>query len=218
MARISLANAINEVTSRDPVVATLVAKVGPIRYLPRFPDGPFGTLVRSIISQQISGAAAQAIIGRTAAALGGSFSPQGFTAVSDEVLRTAGLSSNKVASVRDLSAKALDGTLDLSLSTQHSDEEIIARLTKVRGIGRWSAEMYLMHCLRRLDVWPVGDLDVRAGFALAWQLDPRPTVKQLQPLGDPFRPYRSVVARYCQEAVFLSRSGKGPGSPLSEPA
>ena len=79
------------------------------------------------------------------------------------------------------------------------------------------AEMYLMHCLRRLDVWPVGDLDVRAGFALAWQLDPRPTVKQLQPLGDPFRPYRSVVARYCQEAVFLSRSGKGPGSPLSEP-
>jgi 3-methyladenine DNA glycosylase/8-oxoguanine DNA glycosylase len=205
--RIPLTTAINEVAVRDPVLAHLVAKVGPIRYLPRFPDGAFGFVVRAITSQQISGAAAQAIIGRVATAAGGSFSPEAFGAVSDEALRTAGLSRNKIASLRDLSAKVVDGTVDLNISTSNSDEEMITRLSTVRGIGRWSAEMYLMHCLRRLDVWPVADLDVREGFGLGWRTDPAPTAKQLKPLGDPFRPYRSIVARYCQEAVFLYRGG-----------
>jgi len=204
--RVSLTSAIHEVAARDPVLAALVAQVGPIRYLPLFPDGPFGMLVRSIISQQISAAAAKAIMARTAAAIGGSFTPEGFLAASDDVLRAAGLSRNKVASVRDLSAKVLDGTVDVNPSTRLSDEEVVRRLTTVRGIGRWSAEMYLMHCLRRLDVWPVGDLDVRAGYALIWQIVPRPTAKELEPLGDRFRPYRSVVARYCQEAVFLNQA------------
>jgi DNA-3-methyladenine glycosylase II len=206
VARISLADAIDEVAARDRAFADLVAKVGPIRYLPRFPDGPFGMLVRSIISQQISAAAAQAIIARTAATIGGSFTPEGIAAASDDELRTAGLSRNKVASLRDLSAKVLDGTVDVSPSTRLSDAEVVHRLTQVRGIGRWSAEMYLMHCLRRLDVWPVGDLDVREGYALAWEVDPAPTARELDPLGEPFRPYRSVVARYCQEAVFLDRA------------
>lgn len=210
MARIALTTAINEAAARDPVVAHLVAKVGPIRYLPRFPDGAFGFVVRAIVSQEISGAAAQAIIARVAAVVGGSFSPEAFGAVSDETLLAAGLSRNKVASLRDLSAKVLDGTVDLNMSTRTDDEEIIARLSTVRGIGRWSAEMYLMHCLRRLDVWPVADLDVREGFGLAWRIDPAPTATQLKPLGDRFRPYRSIVARYCQEAVFLHRSGTDP--------
>jgi 3-methyladenine DNA glycosylase/8-oxoguanine DNA glycosylase len=210
VARIALTTAINEVTLRDPVLAHLVAKVGPIDYLPRVPDGAFGFIVRAIASQEISGAAAQAIIGRVAAAVGGSFSPEVFGAVSDETLRTAGLSRNKIASLRDLSAKVLDGSVDLNMSSRRSDEEIIARLSTVRGIGRWSAEMYLMHCLRRLDVWPVADLDVREGFGLAWRIDPVPTAKQLKPLGDPFRPYRSIVARYCQEALFLYRGGTDP--------
>ncbi|WP_203701132.1 DNA-3-methyladenine glycosylase family protein [Asanoa iriomotensis] len=206
MARISLDNATSAVAARDRALATLVAKVGPIRYLPRFPDGPFGMLIRSIISQQISAAAARAIIGRTAAAMGGLFTPDGFVATSDDALRAAGLSRNKVLSVRDLSAKVLDGTVDVNPSTRLSDAEVVERLTKVRGIGRWSAEMYLMHCLRRLDVWPVGDLDVREGYALTWEVEPMPTASELEPLGEPFRPYRSVVARYCQEAVFLSRA------------
>ncbi len=212
MAQIALTTAINEAADRDPVLAHLVAKVGPIRYLPRFPDGAFGFVVRAIVSQEISGAAAQAIIGRVAAAVGGAFSPEAFGTVSDETLRTAGLSRNKIASLRDLSAKVLDGTVDLNVPTRRSDEEIIARLSTVRGVGRWSAEMYLMHCLRRLDVWPVADLDVREGFGLAWRIDPPPTANQLKPLGDPFRPYRSIVARYCQEAVFLYRAGTDPRS------
>ena len=210
MARIALTTAINEAAARDPVVAHLVAKVGPIQYLPRVPDGAFGFVVRAIVSQEISGAAAQAIIARVAAVVGGSFSPEAFAAASDETLLAAGLSRNKVASLRDLSAKALNGTVDLNMSTRTDDEEIITSLSTVRGIGRWSAEMYLMHCLRRLDVWPVADLDVREGFGLAWRIDPAPTAKELKPLGDAFRPYRSIVARYCQEAVFLYRSGRDP--------
>ena len=203
MARIALAAAIDEVATRDRALAALVTTVGPIRYLPRFPDGPFGMLVRSIISQQISAAAAQAIIARTATAVGGLFTPEGLAGLSDEAMREAGLSRNKMVSLRDLSAKVLDGTVDVNPSTRLTDEEVVERLTTVRGIGRWSAEMYLMHCLRRLDVWPAGDLDVREGYARTWQVRPRPTEKEILPLGDPFRPYRSVVARYCQEAVFL---------------
>ena len=119
----------------------------------------------------------------------------------------AGLSANKLASLRDLSAKVLDGTVVLTRTSRRSDEELIARLVTVRGIGRWTAEMYLMFQLRRLDVWPVDDLGVRQGYALAWQLDPAPTAKQLEPLGDRFRPYRSIVARYCWAAVPLLRPG-----------
>jgi 3-methyladenine DNA glycosylase/8-oxoguanine DNA glycosylase len=89
----------------------------------------------------------------------------------DSALRTAGLSANKLASLRDLSAKVLDGTLVLTRTSRRSDEQLIAQLTSVRGIGRWTAEMYLIFQLRRLDVWPVDDLGVRQGYALAWKLD-----------------------------------------------
>ena len=85
------------------------------------------------------------------------------------------------------------------------DDEIVARLVTVRGIGPWTAEMYLMFELRRLDVWPVGDLGVRQGYGLAWGIDPPPIPGRLRPLGDRFRPYRSVVARYCWAALALGR-------------
>jgi 3-methyladenine DNA glycosylase/8-oxoguanine DNA glycosylase len=187
------------------VLAGLVARVGPIRHRPRDPDGPFAALVRAIVFQQLAGRAAQAIYGRVRATVG-ELTPEAFNAVSDADLRAAGLSRNKLASLRDLSAKVLDGTVVLTRTSRRSDEELIARLTAVRGIGRWTAEMYLMFQLRRLDVWPVDDLGVRQGYALAWQLDP-PTPKQLEPLGDRFRPYRSIVARYCWAAVPLLRPG-----------
>ena len=210
MTRTSLAAAIQEIAARDPVLAHLVALVGPIRHRPRSPDGHFGALVRSIVFQQLAGRAAQAIFGRVLAAVGGELSPEALAAVPDEVLRAVGLSANKLASLRDLSAKVLDGTVDLTTSSRRSDDEIIAGLVIVRGIGRWTAEMYLMFELRRLDVWPVDDLGVRQGYGLAWGLDPPPLAKELAPLGDPFRPYRSVVARYCWEAVALFRGGTDP--------
>jgi DNA-3-methyladenine glycosylase II len=206
-ARSSLRAAIDEVASRDPVLAELVTRVGPVRHRPRDPEGPFAALVRAIVFQQLAGRAAQAIYGRVRATVGDTLSPATLNAVSDAELRAAGLSANKLASLRDLSAKVIDGTVVLTRTSRRSDEDLISRLTTVRGIGRWTAEMYLMFQLRRLDVWPVDDFGVRQGYALAWNLDPPPTSKQLEPLGERFRPYRSIVARYCWAAVPLLRPG-----------
>jgi len=205
--RTALPAAIEQVAARDPVLAHLVSLVGPITHRPRDPDGPFGALVRAIVYQQLAGRAAQAIFGRVRSTVGETLTPEAVTAVPDDALRAAGLSANKLASLRDLSAKILDGTVDLKRSSRLSDDELIAALVTVRGIGRWTAEMYLMFQLRRLDVWPVDDLGVRQGYGLAWKLDPPPSAKQLAPLGDRFRPYRSVVARYCWAAVPLFRRG-----------
>ena len=205
--RASLRAAIDEVASRDPVLARLVARVGPIRHRPRDPDGPFAALVRSIVFQQLAGRAAQAIYGRLRATVGETFTPEALNAASDAALRAAGLSGNKVASLRDLSAKVLDGTVVLSRTSRRSDEELIAGLVAVRGIGPWTAKIYLMFQLRRLDIWPVEGFGVRQGYGLAWKIDPQPTAKQLEPLGERFRPYRSVIARYCWAAVPLLRTG-----------
>jgi DNA-3-methyladenine glycosylase II len=206
-ARGSLRAAIDDVASRDPVLAALVERVGPIRHRPRDPDGPFAALVRAIVFQQLAGRAAQAIYGRVRGAVGDPLTPEALNAVPDAALREAGLSGNKLASLRDLSAKVLDGTVILTATSKRSDEELINRLSAVRGIGPWTAKIYLMFQLRRLDVWPVEDFGVRQGYALAWKLDPQPTAKELEPLGERFRPYRSVVARYCWAAVPLLRPG-----------
>lgn len=210
MPRISLARAIDEVAGRDPVVANLVELAGPIRHRPGDPNGHFGALVRAVVFQQLAGAAANAIHSRVLATIDGELSAESLIAVPDDVLRGAGLSAGKLASLRDLSDKVLDGTVVFEGSGRLSDDEIVARLVTVRGVGRWTAEMYLMFELRRLDVWPVGDLGVRQGYGLAWGQAVAPTDKELEPLGDRFRPYRSIVARYCWEAVHLYRGGTDP--------
>jgi DNA-3-methyladenine glycosylase II len=209
VSRTSLAAAVRDVTARDPVLANLATLAPPLRHRPRDPDGHFGALVRAITFQQLAGSAARAIHGRVRALVDGPRTPQTLEAVPDAALRGAGLSAAKLASLRDLSAKVLGGTVILDRA-RVPDEDVIACLTTVRGIGRWTAEMYLMFELRRLDVWPVDDLGVRQGYATAWGLDPPPTAKALLPLGDRFRPYRSVVARYCWEAVALLRGGTDP--------
>jgi DNA-3-methyladenine glycosylase II len=191
---------------RDPVIARLLEQAGPPR-LSRRQESHFATLFRAIVYQQLAGAAAAAIHGRLIAALGGEVQPEALIALTDETLRAVGLSRAKVASLRDLAAKVLDGTVVLSprgLSSE-SDEEIITRLSAVRGIGRWTAEMFLLFQLRRPDVWPVGDLGVRRGYGLAWNI-PTPTARELQPLGDPYRPYRCVAAWYCWRAAELYAS------------
>jgi DNA-3-methyladenine glycosylase II len=181
----------------------LIAGAGPIRRRPPA-ETHFAALVRAIVYQQLAGPAASAIHGRLIAALGGDVSPDQLLTLPDEALRSAGLSASKTASLRDLAAKVLDGTvvLDPAGLRAESDAEVITRLSTVRGIGRWTAEMFLMFQLRRLDVWPTGDLGVRKGFGLAWNV-PTPTAKELEPLGDPYRPYRSVVAWYCWRATEL---------------
>ena len=198
---------------RDPVMRRLVAEAGPARVRPPA-DTHFEALVRAITYQQLAGRAAAAIHGRLIAALDGRVEPVQMLTLSDDTLRSAGLSGAKAASLRDLAAKVVDGTvvLDPAGLRKESDDEVVARLTTVRGIGKWSAEMFLMFQLRRLDVWPTGDLGVRKGFGLAWGI-PTPTAKQLDPLGDPFRPYRSVVAWYCWRAAEIY--GKAAESALT---
>jgi DNA-3-methyladenine glycosylase II len=122
--------------------------------------------------------------------------------VTTEQLRAVGMSGNKTRSLQDLSAKVLDGTvvIDPRRLSRLGDEEIVARLSTVRGIGKWSAEVFLMFQLRRLDIWPTGDLAIRKGYALAWNL-PVPTPKALDALGEPYHPYRSIVAWYCWRAA-----------------
>jgi DNA-3-methyladenine glycosylase II len=201
--KVSHAAAARILAARDPVIARLLAQTGPPR-LSSPGESHFAALVRAIVYQQLAGAAAAAIHGRLIAALGGDVQPAALIALSDEALRAVGLSRNKAASVRDLAAKVLDGTVVLSprgLSAE-TDEQVVARLSTVRGIGPWTAEMFLFFQLRRLDVWPVGDLGVRRGYGRAWQV-PTPTARELQPLGDPYRPYRSVAAWYCWRAAEL---------------
>jgi DNA-3-methyladenine glycosylase II len=207
--RLSHADAAGVLASRDPVLAGLVEAAGPIR-IGRRTGSHFAGLVEAIVYQQLAGPAARAIHRRLLAALDEDVQPEALLALSDETLRAAGLSANKARSLRDLAAKVLDGTVVLSprgLSRQ-PDEEVIARLSTVRGIGPWTAQMFLIFRLRRLDVWPTGDFGVRQGYGLAWNV-PAPTARELEPLGDPYRPYRTVVAWYCWRAVELHGGANG---------
>jgi DNA-3-methyladenine glycosylase II len=205
--------AARELAERDPVLARLVSEAGPAS-LPVPTETHFATLVRAITYQQLAGNAARAIHGRLTAALDSEVLPERLLALPDEALRGAGLSRAKIASLRDLSAKVLDGTVVLEPRklARQSDAEIVARLTSVRGIGQWTAEIFLMFQLRRLDVWPTGDLGVRRGYGLAWNI-PTPTAKELDLLGEVYRPYRTIVAWYCWRAVelFGARSGTADG-------
>jgi DNA-3-methyladenine glycosylase II len=160
----------------------------------------FAELVRAICYQQLAGAAARTIHGRLETALG-TTTPEAVLATPVADLRAAGLSGNKTASIRDLAEKVLAGDVELDRVARLSDEEIIRELTLVRGIGRWTAEMFLMFQLGRLDVWPVDDLGVRKGYGILFGLSPAPTARELQPLGDELRPYRSVAAWYCWRAA-----------------
>jgi DNA-3-methyladenine glycosylase II len=201
--RISPSAAAKDLAQRDPVMARLVADGGPIR-LRKPTESHFAALVRAIVYQQLAGPAASAIHGRLVAVMGGKVEPDVLIGLPLETLRGAGLSLNKTASLRDLASKVLDGTVHLESRrlARESDGEVVTRLTEVRGIGEWTAHMFLLFQLRRLDVWPTGDLGVRRGFGLAWGIA-MPTAKELGPLGDPFRPYRSVVAWYCWRAAEL---------------
>jgi DNA-3-methyladenine glycosylase II len=200
-----MAAAAAELASRDAVMAALVADAGPPRLRPS-QETHFAALVRAVTFQQLAGAAAFTIHQRLVAALGGNVVPEQVLAAPPEVLRAAGLSAAKAASITDLAEKVLDGTvpLDGRRLARLSDDEIVARLSTVRGIGRWTAEMFLLFQLRRLDVWPSGDLGVRRGYGLAYGI-PTPEPKELEVLGDPFRPYRSVAAWYCWRAVDRAR-------------
>ena len=195
----------SELAASDDVLARLIEANGPCALgWPRADESldHFGALCRSILFQQLAGKAAATIHGRFVALFDDRLpTPPGVLALPEGVLRSAGLSGAKAASIQDLAAKVGDGDIDLDHTATLDDEALIEQLSSVRGIGRWTAEMFLMFQLGRLDVWPVGDLAVRKGFAVAWGLPAMPAPKELGVLGNPYRPYRSIVAWYCWRAV-----------------
>ena len=185
---------------KDPVFGPWVKQIGTIR-LPVSQVTPFYYLVRAICYQQLAGKAARTIHGRVVEALKGDVSPQKTLRVRESTLRGAGLSGAKYAAIRDLATKIRSGEVDVHDLDEQPDDEIIRRLVTVRGIGVWTAQMYLMFRLHRPDVWPVGDLGVRAGYAKVHGLDEYPTAKQLEPLGDIYAPWRSAAAWYCYRVL-----------------
>ncbi len=207
MDKINFSAAAAEVARRDKVMAKLMKRTGPFR-LPKRTSDHFSALAESILYQQLAGAAASAIHGRFVALFNGNLSPQTVLALPPRKLRTAGLSRAKVASIRDLAAKVADGTVPLRRIGRLPDEEIITQLSVVRGIGRWTAEMFLIFQLRRLDVWPVQDYGIRKGYTVAYGLRTLLTPKQLEAKGERFRPYRTVAAWYCWQAVHEQRRSR----------
>jgi DNA-3-methyladenine glycosylase II len=190
--------AVETLSGRDPVIGGLAARYGPPPARTRSrPGARFQVLVRAIVHQQLAGRAAQAIHGRLVEVLEGEVTPDQVLSTPTVVLRSAGLSSAKAAAITDLAEKVARGDVALDRMARLSDEDVVAHLVQVRGIGVWTAEMFLISNLGRLDVWPVGDLGVRAGYASAWQLEGVPNPKSLMEMGELYRPYRTVVAWYC---------------------
>lgn len=189
-------------TALDPVMAALAERHGPPRLTTRRTGSTrFEQLAEAICYQQLTGKAAATIWGRVRAAAPGAFTPDNVLAAGYDALRAAGLSHAKATSLLDLAAKAADGTVRLDRIGRKADEEIVEHLTVVRGIGRWTAEMFLIFTLGRVDVWPVGDYGVRLGWARAYGLDDLPSPKDLAVAGERFRPYRTYAAWYCWRAT-----------------
>lgn len=187
----------------DPTLGELIDRVGPYQLVIHEMADPFQMLLRSIVNQQLSGRAASTILGRVIVAVGEDPpSPESVLRTPDRQLRDAGLSWAKVASVKDLAAKVLDGTVPtLDVLHELDNEEIVERLTVVRGIGRWSVEMLLIFRLGRADIFPVTDLGVRKGYMLAFGLDEPPAPKELEKRCEHWRPYRSVASWYLWRAL-----------------
>jgi DNA-3-methyladenine glycosylase II len=185
-------------------MAELIARSRRYNITPAVSIRPFDALAESIAYQQLSGKAAATIFGRVRALYPRRkwLDPEQLLATPDETLRAAGLSRAKTASLKDLAAKTLDGTVPAGRALiRMTDDEIITRLTAVRGIGRWTVEMLLLFDLGRPDVWPVDDYGVRKGFAKTFRRRKLPTPKQLMKFGEKWRPYRSVAAWYFWRAL-----------------
>src|SRR5439155_20482126 len=167
---------------RGPVLRKLIRAAGPCDLGGRRTRDHFGALVRSIVFQQLAGKAAMAIHGRLVALFDGErITPEAVLAAGHARLRTAGLSEAKANAILDLASKVADGTVPLRGISRYDDDEIVERLSSVRGIGRWTAEMFLIFQLARPDVWPVDDYGVRKGYALAYDIADLPKPKELAP-------------------------------------
>ena len=188
---------------RDPFLRGVIRRAGPCGLRPH--RGYYEILVRAIISQQLSGKAAETIINRFRAVYGpnGFPKPEQILATPDATLRATGMSNGKVSFVKDLAAKLDDGSLKLNRLSRMGDEEIILMLTDVKGIGVWTAHMFLMFSLFRMDVLPVGDLGIRNAFHRHYGFSSAPTPVQMEAIAEEnrWRPYRSIASWYLWRAL-----------------
>lgn len=184
--------------SRHPVPAAMLAKFGP----PRLGAKPatadrFKTLASAIARQQLAGKAAAVIWARVLQAVGPEFSPIAVLETGPQQLRSCGLSTAKAAALIDLALTTAEGGIRFYGIGRLDDQTIINQLTAVKGIGPWTAQMFLIFDLRRIDVWPTADYGVRAGFAKSFELVAMPSPGELDELGEPFAPFRSILAWWC---------------------
>lgn len=206
--------AVAHLSACDPDWAILIDLIGPCQLAPGNTREPFHALLHAVAHQQLNGRAAQAIFTRFLALYPGETfpPPQKILATSDDILRGCGFSLAKVATIRGIAAKALEGVVPSRRAAEGmSDGELISRLTSLRGIGRWTVEMLLMHTLGRPDVLPVDDFGVREGWRLIKGLPKQPTPQQLAAIGAPWAPYRSTAAWYLWRAVDQYKLSTGGG-------
>lgn len=188
----------------------LIKAHGPCSITPQ-KRSPYEALMKAVAHQQLHGNAAAAILKRFVALTPGPGFPKPaeVAALSDAVVRSVGFSAAKCAALKDIAAKTLDGTVPSARAARSmSDEELIAHLVQVRGVGQWTVEMFLIFTLGRLNVWPVDDYGVRAGYAVAYGLGEMPKPKALRERGEAFQPYRSIAAWYCWRAADAAKEKK----------
>ncbi len=191
----------------DPTLARLIDSLDPIdlaSWRARWSLDHFGALARSIVGQQIAGQAAAAIFGRLQTFIGDRDAAAAMAGASDAELRQIGLSGNKATSLRDLAARTLDGSLELDRLEDLSDEEARAQLTAVRGIGSWTADMFLLGQLGRPDILPAGDLGIRQAIQRAYGLEKMPSEGEVRRLSEAWRPNRSLATAYLYSSLRMA--------------
>jgi len=191
--------AIEHLRRSDPVLAGIIERVG--AYAIQFREPSFETLVRSIVYQQLSGRVASVIFGRLLAATGGRLTPESVLKLRPSRMRSLGLSTQKTVYIRDLARHTRDGVVRFEDLAHAADAEVIEHLTRVKGIGVWTAQMFLMFALKRLDVLPTGDLGIRNAMRKAYGLDGLPTPAQMEEMGAPWRPYCTVASWYLWRSL-----------------
>ncbi len=191
--------AILHLKKADPVLRSLIDRVGAYRIEYRYPG--FETLVRSIVYQQLSGKVAKVIFGRLVEAAGGELTPEAILKLRPARMRKAGLSKQKTAYIRDLSRLTKSGALDFSALPGLSDDEVIVMLTQVKGIGVWTAHMFLMFALERPNVLPVGDLGIRMAIRKEYGMEELPNAKQIEERAASWHPYCTVASWYLWRSL-----------------
>ncbi len=193
--------AINHLKNSDPVLRAIIERVGPCRI--EYGPPEFHSLAEAIVYQQLNGKAAVAIFNRFADLAGKPLTPEGIVKLTDQQMRAAGLSKQKTSYLRDMAERAINGRLDFSKLHEHSDEEVIQHLTQVKGVGVWTAQMFLMFTLKRPNVLPTGDFGVQMAIKKHYKKRKMPKPALMEKIAQPWEPYRSIACWYLWKSLDI---------------